>query len=80
MSTKKPLHMMVGATLFIAKTVTRDELLDQVQYWQHQILTCREEQVSLYRYLIGMTFQIAELRGFERFTDEELKAPYHPFG
>lgn len=76
----KPIRMTLGAKLFDVKTVTRDELYDQVKYWKNELATCRIEQISLYHYLIGMAFQIAELRGFEPYTDEELKAPYHPFG
>lgn len=79
---KKPLYMTLGATMFDAKTVQRDELLDHILFWIDQMSEPETSiiQRTLFQYAIGSAMQIAELRSFETFTDEELSITFDPFG
>ena len=66
MSKKKKQKQIDMHLQFDAMTVTREELLDGMRYWK----SCGGSS-AMGRYIRGMIFQIAILRGFEPFTYEE---------
>lgn len=75
---KKPLYMVIGTKQFNTKTVTREELLNLILYWKDQAKTCETRMLADVSYIIGLLFQVGELKGFELFTDQELTRTWKP--